>query len=338
MRHLEARLERTRNASARLTAVLRAAGRPTTPSDIVAEVDLLDRIDEAERSRDRERSSLEQAESRLSVLQKYTYEKTVKELESDIKKAHSDELAKQATFELEKGKEDKLEKLIANCTLLAPIEGMVIYPNVPAFVQPGRPQIEEGATVRERQIILEVVDLGRPMRINAKVPEAMVAKVRSKMKARVKIDAFADGTLTGSVLEISPLPDPGNMNSNIKVYTTRIQLDPGQAGLRPGMTASADIVLDDRDNAIGVPVGAVVRYDGKPHVALKRPDGRVEWCEVVLGTCGDQVCEVTEGLRDGDQVILDPALFLSDEQRDRIKATTPTRKKAAAARKTSPSS
>jgi HlyD family secretion protein len=58
------------------------------------------------------RFALEQAQSVKSVLVKYTKDKTIKELESEVEKARSDELAKHATWELEKGKEMKLEREI----------------------------------------------------------------------------------------------------------------------------------------------------------------------------------------------------------------------------------
>ncbi len=56
------------------------------------------------------RFALEQAESKLQVLIKYTREKTLKELRSEVEKGRSDELAKQATWELEKLKEAKLAR------------------------------------------------------------------------------------------------------------------------------------------------------------------------------------------------------------------------------------
>jgi multidrug efflux pump subunit AcrA (membrane-fusion protein) len=77
-------------------------------------------------------------------------------------------------------------------------------------------------------------------------------------------------------------------------------------------------------------------YDGTGHVALNRPDGRVEWRDVVVGTADDAVVEVKEGLREGDPVILDPTPYLSDEQRARMSVPTrPARKKAAARTKDS---
>jgi HlyD family secretion protein len=54
--------------------------------------------------------SLEQAQSKKDVLVKYTREKTIKELDSDVKKAHSDELTKEAAWEQERFREIELER------------------------------------------------------------------------------------------------------------------------------------------------------------------------------------------------------------------------------------
>ena len=83
--------------------------------------------------------ALEQAQSKLNVLEKYTKDKTIKELKSEVEKARSDELAKKQTCELEKDKEAKLEKQIVNCKLFAPGDGLVVYANDPiAFVRQQR--------------------------------------------------------------------------------------------------------------------------------------------------------------------------------------------------------
>src|SRR5689334_1276548 len=57
----------------------------------------------------RARIALERAQSHKRLLVEYTKGKKIKELASEVKKAHSDELARQATWELEKSKEDGLE-------------------------------------------------------------------------------------------------------------------------------------------------------------------------------------------------------------------------------------
>ena len=82
---------------------------------------------------------------KLNVLEKYTKDKTIKELKSEVEKAHSDELAKKQTYELEKDKEAKLEKQIANCKLLAPGDGMVVYANDPSrFGGSNQPRSRKG--------------------------------------------------------------------------------------------------------------------------------------------------------------------------------------------------
>ena len=54
--------------------------------------------------------SLEQAQSKKNVLVNYTRDKTIIELRSEVEKARSDELAKQANWELERTREAKLAR------------------------------------------------------------------------------------------------------------------------------------------------------------------------------------------------------------------------------------
>jgi RND family efflux transporter MFP subunit len=315
--------------------MLRAAGGAKTPAEAVVGLDLQDRIDEAELALDRERRSLTQAEGKRELLRKYTYPKTLRELQSEVKKAHSDELAKQATWELEQTKENKLEKQIANCILKASMNGCVLYANDPSRALRHQAQIEEGATVRERQKILSIVDFNDPMQVNVKVPEALIDQVVPQMKALIRIDAFPNQTFAGLVAEVAPLPDASNsFQSDVKVYTTRIRMGGGRPNLRPGMTATAEIVVDDREEAISVPAKAVARYDGRDHVAVKWPGGRIEWREVVLGPRDGSIVEVKEGLHSGEQVVLEAEPLLTDDQRARRDAVVdPLREKSAPPRK-----
>ena len=174
--------------------VRRRAG-PRPPADIVAELDIQDRIEEAELSLERERRSLAQAESKREILEKYTCDKTIKELESEVKKAHSDELAKQATWELEKSKEDKLEKQIAICTLDRPDRRLVVYANDPLA---GRQQPVADRGRRDGPRAAEDRQhprLQRPDAGQRQGPRVADRHVAPRMKARVKVDAFADQTM-----------------------------------------------------------------------------------------------------------------------------------------------
>jgi RND family efflux transporter MFP subunit len=264
--------------------------------------------------------AFEQAQTKKAVLEKYTRDKTIKELQSEVEKAKSDELAKQQTWELEKDKEAKLEKQIKNCKLFAPGDGIVVYANDPSRFGSTSVQIEEGAAVRERQKIFSLPNIEK-MRVNAKVHESMVDRIRPNLPARIRVDAFArkeDGSeeiLEGVVESINPLPDTNSMfSSDIKVYTTRVTIKNGLKGLRPGMSAQVEILVTELDNVLCVPVQAILEYGGKDHVAVKTPSG-YERQVVSLGISNDKLVEVTKGLKTGDLVALNPVSLMSEEEK-----------------------
>jgi HlyD family secretion protein len=263
----------------------------------------------------RAKFAVEQAQTKKDVLLTYTKHKTEKELQSEVKKSLSDELAKQSTWELEKSKEEKLRKQIANCKLVAPADGIVVYANDPGRMGGQQtPQIEEGAAVRERQKIFSLPDISK-MQVNTKVHESMVDRITPGLRARIKVDAFADETLTGFVKEIAPLPDPSSFfSSDIKVYTTRVTVEKGLPGLKPGMTAQVEILITELENVLSIPVQAVLQYSNKDHIAVKTPDG-FSWREVTLGISNDKLVEVKKGLMSGDVVALNPIALMSEEEK-----------------------
>jgi RNA polymerase sigma factor (sigma-70 family) len=107
----------------------------------------------------RARIALEKAQTRKDLLVKYTYYRRVRELESGVKRAHSDELVKQATFELERNKEANLERQIAISTISAPIDGVV---QLRTQRTPDGFPIREGITVREGQVLLSIEPVDHP--------------------------------------------------------------------------------------------------------------------------------------------------------------------------------
>jgi RND family efflux transporter MFP subunit len=265
--------------------------------------------------------TLEQSQSKLNVLENYTKHKTIKELRSEVEKALSDELAKKQTFQLEKDKQTKLEKQIANCKLFAPGDGIVVYANDPMrSFGSNQPQIEEGATVRERQKIFSLPDISR-MQVNTKVHESKIDKLVNGMKAKIRVDAFADTELDGTVVDVAPMADPTSFfSSDIKVYTTKVRIDNPLPGLRPGMNAEVTILVDRKENVLSVPVEAVLEFGGKDHLAVRTPAG-YEHREVELGATNDKFVEVTKGITGGMVVAMNPITLFSEAQKRELFGT-----------------
>jgi HlyD family secretion protein len=261
------------------------------------------------------RFALEQAQQKKRVLVDFTKEKTIKELKSEVEKARSDELAKQATYALEDTKEKKLGRQIDLCTLKAPSDGLVVYANdANRSFMSNAPQVEEGATVREKQKIFSLPDLTR-MQVNAKVHEAQIYQIARGLKAKIRVDAFADKVLDGEVIDVAALPDSTNFfSSDIKVYSTKVRIIDPLPGLRPGMTAEVEILVDRKEKVLTVPVMAVLQFGGKDHVTKKLGDQFLQ-SEVELGASNDKYVEVTKGVAAGDIVVMDPVALMSDEEK-----------------------
>jgi len=262
--------------------------------------------------------SEDQAVEKSRVLMKYTKPKTETELQANVEKARSDELAKKAALSLEKQKQAKLEKQIEKCVLLAPNDGLVVYANDPnQFRGNNTPQIEEGAQVRERQKIFSLPDIGH-MQVNAKIHETMVNMVQPGLPARVRVESNTT-VLDGTVKSVAPLPDPSSFfTSDVKMYTTLVSIDTeGLTNLRPGMSAEVEILVTQLDNIVAVPVQAILEFQGKDHVFVLTPDGPRRR-EVKLGISNDKMVEVKEGVQANDQVAMNPTALLSEEERREV--------------------
>lgn len=262
--------------------------------------------------------SLANAKMKLSVLQKYSKEKQVTELKASVAKSESDKLAKQATYELEKTKEEKLRKQIEKCKLYAPNDGLVVYANDQNQMRGGQgPIVAEGEQVRERQKIFSLPDINN-MRVNTKVHESMIDRVARELPAKIKVDALPTLPLRGKVESVQPLPDPGGwMNSDVKMYTTLVTIEGHNSSLRPGMTAEVTILVTQLENVLSVPVQAVVQGQGKDYVFLLTPDGPVR-TEVKLGITNQKVIEVKEGLKAGDEVAMNWTTLMTEEEKNAL--------------------
>jgi len=317
MNRLHRQRKQVEAAQQELAALLRDRKEPKTPADILATLDVDARLEAVERAYDRETKALYAAREANDALSKFTKEKTVKQLQIQVETARAAEIDRQSAFELERSKEAKLQRQIESCKIYAPADGTLVYANdpAPAGNRP-TPQIEEGATVRERQKLFSVPDLNVPMRTVVHAPEAVIDQVRPGQKARIKVDAFPNETFDGVVEAVAPLSDPTNFFQGAAVnYTTHVAFSKGIPHLRPGMTASIEIPVVSLDDVLTVPAQAVARYDKKDHVAVKTPGGGVDWREVTLGATDGKSVEVKDGLKAGEAVVTDPTPLLTDEQK-----------------------
>jgi HlyD family secretion protein len=145
------------------------------------------------------------------------------------------------------------------------------------------------------------------MVVETRVRETDVHKVERNQKVEVRVEAYPDLRLTGAVALIGTLAQEEKDRRGAKFFSVTIEIRESEPRLRPGMTARVEIQVEERRQALSVPLEAVFERDGQSVVYLpgRRPRPR----EVVLGPSNADFVVVEKGLARGERVLLrDPSL------------------------------
>src|SRR5581483_7378811 len=176
------------------------------------------------------RLDVEVAELSKEVLEKFTRAKTVEELISKRDSAEALMNSDLAAFTKESNQLKRLQDQLADCTIAAPSDGMVVYANDRINPWQQGPKIDLGAQVNQFQAILRLPDL-KSMQVKALIHETKVDQLRLGMRVRIKIQ---DRDFQGEITSISNQPEATNFFSgNVKEYATLIKIDGAPEELKP---------------------------------------------------------------------------------------------------------
>lgn len=246
--------------------------------------------------------NLEVAELTKDVLEKFTSAKTLEELISKRDSAEALMNSEIAAFTKESNQLKRLQDQLRDCTITAPQDGMVVYANDRTNPFQQGPKIDLGAQVNQFQAVVRLPDL-RNMQVKALVHETKVDQLRPGMRTRIKIQ---DRQFQGEITSISNQPETANwFQGNVKEYATLIKIDGEPEELKPGMTAQLEILVTQKKGVLQVPVQCVVER-GKGFYAYVKTDQGIEVRNLVLGGTNDTVIEAVDGLKEGEQVLLNP--------------------------------
>jgi len=236
------------------------------------------------------------------------------------------------------------ERQIKACRLVASQAGEVVYASQKSNRGSEPVVIEEGASVRERQAIINLPDLER-MKIDARIHESKISRVIVGQPVEIEIDAIPGDPYRGKLQSISSVPVPGSWpNTDLKEYEAQIEILDNPARVRklkPGMTAQVRIIVEDRkENVLLIPVQSVVSFSGYfyTYVATK---GGADRRVLKVGDANDEFMEVLDGVAEGESVVMSPRTHFSKElsaleaensaeaEKNRVKVETPDRGAAA---------
>jgi HlyD family secretion protein len=236
-------------------------------------------------------------------------DRITRQMRANVIQAESDLRARQLEAGRQQSRLEHLEEQIANCHVTAPTNGVVIYAST---VQASRRRwgsepLQAGSTVVERQELIHI-PLPGGMCVEMSVPESNLAKLREGLPARVKCDALPGREFTGRLFKIGMLPDGRSawLNPDLQLYNCEIELDTND-DLRAGMNCEVELMVEQYEKVIAVPVQCVLRVGDTLAVYLD-VGGRTVMRPVRVGLDNNRMVHVLEGLQPGDRVLLNPPL------------------------------
>ena len=234
------------------------------------------------------------------------------------------EMVEQARAMLKQAQDDH-----SKTTIYAPMAGTISSLNKEVG------EIALGSQFQE-DVILIISDLGG-MEALVDVDENDIVSVELGDSASIEVDALPDRTFMGVVTEIASsakISGQGLADQKTDFEVEITIIEPGNQ-LRPGMTASSDIITDIQGNALAIPIQSVAvrttdqlqksEHDGNGNVAIANDsaslgykpdkDGFVEVVfvveensviakQVTTGIQSETHIEIREGLNDGDEIVV----------------------------------
>ncbi len=200
----------------------------------------------------------------------------------------------QAQAALERAEED-----LRNSTVASPMDGLVLSRDV-----------EVGDAVSsilvlgsEATLVMTLGDVSE-VYVKGKVDEADISKVYLGQPARIVVESLKEKKFEGKVTKISPL---GVEKDNVTTFEVKVSIRNPSGELKANMSANAEILLEEKHNVLMIPEAAVL-YDKDRKTSIEIPDPKGEKgrrkIAAKLGISNGVKTELLEGLKEGDQVIL----------------------------------
>ncbi|WP_405756974.1 efflux RND transporter periplasmic adaptor subunit [Anaerovibrio slackiae] len=208
----------------------------------------------------------------------------------------------------------KTESDLAETVITAPMDGIVV----------GEPKTAGTMAVQGNSnptVIMTIADLSKKQ-ILAKVDETDIGSVRVGQKATFTVDTYTGRTFTATVSKISQTDVTNSWNTNssnatsssssasVIYYYVVLDVDDPDNLLLPAMTARVEIVTDEKENTLAVPISALKTDSTGSYVMVQAEgagkDGAAsqEKRYVTTGIYSDEYVEILDGLSDGDRLAI----------------------------------
>lgn len=178
-------------------------------------------------------------------------------------------------------------------SVVAPLDGVIVwrYADTGALIQ-------SGASSNEQDIPIVRLSQSGILRLRMPIPENDVRFVHIGDPMQIRVDAIGR-SFTGKIVRFTR-----QVNSETRTMETEVDLDNQDLSIDPGMYANAQLQLARADNAVTIPVEALMVNGSRQSVLLLGPDNRIHARIVQTGLRGSKLAQITSGLEPGDRVVI----------------------------------
>lgn len=157
--------------------------------------------------------------------------------------------------------ERETREAVASMTIIAPISGIILSRDTDKGSAVIPLSSAYGGTV-----IMTITDVSEK-HFRGDVDEADIGKVHLGLPARIYVEAYPDEPFKAELARISPL---GREEEEIINFEIRATIEDPEDKLRVGMSADAELILEEHDNVLVIPEGAIIYEEGKTYVNVLR--------------------------------------------------------------------
>jgi HlyD family secretion protein len=163
-----------------------------------------------------------------------------------LKRAEADKAVSEATIDEAQARLQINKIDLEKSMVVSPIDGVVLKRSV----EPGQ---TVAASFQSPELFTLAQDLAK-MELQVNVDEADVGQVKAGQTATFTVDAYPDRTFPALITQVRY---GAKVTNGVVTYLTILNVDNGDLALRPGMTATADIVIAKIAHALQVPSAAL---------------------------------------------------------------------------------
>ena len=135
------------------------------------------------------------------------------------------------------------------------------------------------------------------------IDEMDIADVRTGQQAIVTLDALPGLEVSGTVTYISAA---AAIEAGVVLYETTITLDNPPETVKDGMSATADLVIEQKEDVLLVPLQAIMRGANGQDIVYVVQGGELVATDIEVGVRSGRMAEILSGVSEGDTIALEP--------------------------------